>query len=490
MADQKFSDFTNGDDCAIGDQVAGLRASDAGANYRFSFPGSGLRDGDLNYMFQYGSRGAASQNYLKLWNSAASNALEIEALGVAATIDITLTPKGAGSGVNVPTPTQGTHAANKDYADSIASGLSYFLGARLTTIGFFNATYDNGVAGVGATLTATSNGALSFDSTACVLGDAVLVTNQINTYENGLYLVTQVGDASNPGILTRSSHFDTSAKMQRGDSFSIAEGATRNGTVYYLEDPVSVVGTDPVRLLPIQYVTLETNNTITGEKTFSAETFFADRITHAGDTNNFRSFGTDTQDFQTGGSSRLDISDSGVRLGAANARVTTILTDDTLSAAADTNLYTGLALKTYIDNTAGGKVVQIVTDFGGGSATNSATYVDVTSAAATITPTSASNNILMIATGYTSTRLIGGVNQSINIRAVRDSTTIGSDPTVIGRTSSGAGGLQGAGGFGFCYLDSPATTSATTYKLQHKVFNTGSNCSTLAVNIILLEVTP
>lgn len=73
-------------------------------------------------------------------------------------------------------------------------------------------------------------------------------------------------------------------------------------------------------------------------------------IQHSGDTDNQIVFGVDTQDFQTGGTTRLDLSDSGMRLGAANARVTTILTDTTLSAASDTNLYTGLAYKTYIDN--------------------------------------------------------------------------------------------------------------------------------------------
>ena len=41
----------------------------------------------------------------------------------------------------------------------------------------------------------------------------------------------------------------------------------------------------------------------------------ADDIIHVGNTNNLISFGTDTQDFQTGGSSRMDISDSGVRFG-------------------------------------------------------------------------------------------------------------------------------------------------------------------------------
>ena len=72
-------------------------------------------------------------------------------------------------------------------------------------------------------------------------------------------------------------------------------------------------------------------------------------IHHDGDTNNKIAFGTDTQDYQTGGSSRLDISDSGVRMGAANARVTTILDEDTMSSDSATSLATQQSIKAYTD---------------------------------------------------------------------------------------------------------------------------------------------
>lgn len=58
----------------------------------------------------------------------------------------------------------------------------------------------------------------------------------------------------------------------------------------------------------------------------------------------------------TASTSRLDVTDSGVRIGTG-ARVTTILTDTTMASAADTNLYTGLAIKTYIDNATTGALV-------------------------------------------------------------------------------------------------------------------------------------
>jgi len=74
-------------------------------------------------------------------------------------------------------------------------------------------------------------------------------------------------------------------------------------------------------------------------------------IQHYNDTNNKVTFGTDTQDFTTGGSSRLDISDSGVRLGGANARVTTVLDEDTMSSDSATALITQQSAKAYTDTT-------------------------------------------------------------------------------------------------------------------------------------------
>ena len=78
-----------------------------------------------------------------------------------------------------------------------------------------------------------------------------------------------------------------------------------------------------------------------------------DEIIHAGDTNNKVGFGTDTQTFTTGGSSRMDISNSGVRLGGANSRVTTILDENDMSSDSDTALATQQSIKKYVDDSVG-----------------------------------------------------------------------------------------------------------------------------------------
>ena len=62
------------------------------------------------------------------------------------------------------------------------------------------ATYNNGA----GTLTASSNGALSIDGSVTIsTNDRILVKNQTDTKQNGIYVVTATGDGSNPFVLTR-----------------------------------------------------------------------------------------------------------------------------------------------------------------------------------------------------------------------------------------------------------------------------------------------
>lgn len=86
-----------------------------------------------------------------------------------------------------------------------------------------------------------------------------------------------------------------------------------------------------------------------------------DAIQHIGDTNNQIIFGTDTQDFQNNGSSIMDISASGLRLGAANSRVTTILNDGTMAANSATALATQQSIKTYADTKFNSVALKVIT---------------------------------------------------------------------------------------------------------------------------------
>ena len=133
-------------------------------------------------------------------------------------------------------PTLSLQAATKDYVDNaVAAGLDIHTAVRLETTVNFSATYDNGTAGVGATL--TNNGtqaALVVDGVAAVASDRVLVQQQSNAAQNGVYVVTNIGSASTNWILTRSTDTDTyglndPTKLSQGSYFFITEGNTRAG---------------------------------------------------------------------------------------------------------------------------------------------------------------------------------------------------------------------------------------------------------------------
>lgn len=91
MANKKFSDFLNGNEVQIGDQVVGLRD---GLNYRFNFPGLGIQDGNGNYMLQYASVGAAAVNYPKTLNSNTGSAVVYTAGGTDSNISVSIQPVG------------------------------------------------------------------------------------------------------------------------------------------------------------------------------------------------------------------------------------------------------------------------------------------------------------------------------------------------------------------------------------------------------------
>jgi len=127
--------------------------------------------------------------------------------------------------LNVGTPTQTTDAANKGYVDSVKQALDIKDSVRVASESNLSATYNNGTSGVGATLTADANGAVSIDSTSLTSGDRVLVKAQTDASENGIYSVTTVGDVSNPYVLTRTTDADSSSEVTGGMFTFVEEGS-------------------------------------------------------------------------------------------------------------------------------------------------------------------------------------------------------------------------------------------------------------------------
>jgi hypothetical protein len=162
---------------------------------------------------------------------------------------ITATSAALTTGTISTAPTNNTDIVNKQYADAIAAGINFHQACRLaTTTALPSCTYNNGTSGVGATLTATANGALSVDTTAVVATNRILVKNQVNQAHNGVYTVTQVGSGSLPFILTRATDFDTAGagvdQIDAGDFFLITAGSTLANTSWVQQTPLPItVGT-------------------------------------------------------------------------------------------------------------------------------------------------------------------------------------------------------------------------------------------------------
>ena len=155
------------------------------------------------------------------------------------------------SGTIVNAPTAGTDIVNKTYADSISAGINFHQAVRLASTAALAAyTYNNGTGGVGATITANANGALSLDSVAVVAGNRVLIKNEVsgNAPYNGVYVVTQTGSGAAPFILTRATDYNTSGtgvnQIDQGDFFLVTAGTTQANTSWVQQTPLPItVGT-------------------------------------------------------------------------------------------------------------------------------------------------------------------------------------------------------------------------------------------------------
>ena len=173
---------------------------------------------------------------------AARTSLSAAALGANTDItSIALT-----TGTIITAPTSGTDIVNKTYADTIASGINFHQAVRLATTAALAAnTYNNGASGVGATLTANANGALSVDGVAAVVGNRILVKDEVTQANNGVYTVTQVGSGAAVYILTRATDFDSAGsgvdQIDAGDFFLVTAGTTLANTSFVQQTPLPIV---------------------------------------------------------------------------------------------------------------------------------------------------------------------------------------------------------------------------------------------------------
>jgi hypothetical protein len=136
-------------------------------------------------------------------------------------------------------PTLPLQAATKEYVDTlVASGIHFHQPVRVESPINLNATYNNGTSGVGATLTnAGTQVALVIDGVTVATNDRVLVYEQTDQTQNGVYVVTSTGSGSTNWVLTRSADTDTyvindANGLSEGSTVFVQQGTTGAGETY------------------------------------------------------------------------------------------------------------------------------------------------------------------------------------------------------------------------------------------------------------------
>jgi hypothetical protein len=394
---------------------------------------------------------------------------------------ITATSAALTTGTISTTPVSNTDIVNKQYADAIASGIHFHEAVELATTAALPAnTYNNGTSGVGATLTANANGALSVDSTLTVVANRVLVKNEVTQANNGVYTVTQVGSAGTPYILTRATDFDTAGtgvdQIDEGDFFLVTGGTANANTAWVQQTPPPItVGT--TALVFQQFAAPITYTAGTGLNESPAFTF---NIANTGTAGTYGSASqvpvivTNAQGQVTSATNTsIAISGSAVS-GAISGQagsVANALTAGTYLTSAGT--YDGAAARTFaVDATSANTASKVVArdsngDFSAGTITAALTGNASTSTAATNVAGGAANKI-PYQTGASTTLFIDAPTTA-------STSLTWSGSAFTWASSSTATNLSGGGAYTVVYQSSTGTTAYVTNGTTGQVLTANSS---------------
>lgn len=167
--------------------------------------------------------------------------------------------------VDVTDPTQTPGGTSKQYSVGLLQNYlkTQITGSNKTSCiaacpDNLDAEYFNGEDGVGATLTCDGPlSALIVDDVTIALNDRVLVGNQTDEIQNGIYYLSIVGDGVTPWVLTRTTDYDNGdvGVIREGDFVAIAEGTLFALTFWLQLAPGPIVlGTDDVIFATVAYL--------------------------------------------------------------------------------------------------------------------------------------------------------------------------------------------------------------------------------------------
>lgn len=345
------------------------------------------------------------------------------------------------------------------YPTQSITGVAITVTAATTT--GITGTYSNGSGGVGATLTVTATGLFAIDSLIVAAGNLYLIKNQgANAQQNGVYVCTTAGAVGVQCVFTRSTLFDTAAKVNNSGLISVIAGSTLSGNSYYSNAIVVVMGVSLISFtLYVFKLPAPTTTTLGGvfSKANVATQFFSSLATTGTFTSTQPAF-TDisgTASLTTQVSGILPVANGGTGLASTNPVVQRV--------------------STVLNTTATGSTVYPIAN----PSTNTAgdQYFTVT-----ITP-KASANILVIEAAINMTG--SSLPDNLMMGLFQDSTTNALNVEII-NTGIGAGSPTQ---ITMKHIMAAGTTSATTFKIragtQHAGTTTvnGSGGGTLFGNV-------
>jgi hypothetical protein len=216
-----------------------------------------------------GGTGATTAANARTNLSAAKNGVNTDITSIALT-----------TGTISTAPSGNSDIVNKFYADSLISGVNFHAACNYATTTALSPanTYNNGTGGVGATLTANSNGTLTVDGYTFVTADVgkrILVKDEVAGANNGVYTLTQEGSVSQPYILTRATDYDTAGtganSIDQGDLMLILSG-TNNANTSWVQQTALPITVGTTAIVFVQFAAVQTYSAGTG-LTLSSNTF-------------------------------------------------------------------------------------------------------------------------------------------------------------------------------------------------------------------------
>jgi hypothetical protein len=149
----------------------------------------------------------------------------------------------------------------------------------------------------------------------------------------------------------------------------------------------------------------------------------------------------------------------------------------------------GLTFNNATTQTSAGCVLQVVNATYSTSTSNSSTTYADTGLTASITPKFSTSKILVLVSQNGLYKSSVNSQNALNVKLLRNSTSISIFGVAMGFTATALDNIVSAS---TCYLDSPATTSATTYKTQFANYSNSANVFVQANSdtstITLLEI--